>query len=327
MMSWLEGRLPKWGPFGGGSIAVLEREETPEPEMIPDNSPQLMVLVNDASGFACFKTHTFPNAEAATEFILYWFRHDNDGYSAFWAMKEEPSRENPLAAALAEPLVIIHEAQKTDLVYSFSFVDIESAQGFVRDEVANGTDPAQIALYWALSVRLTTDANGTTILTPSVPAGAEREVDTEVRPLADLYERIENASSIPETADEPAALSESPAIVEAFEAVADEPAAELVCEDVVVGDTAVDVVVGDAVVEAINEDDDVAQSLIEAAAAEPAEAPAEVEVERPQADVQSIAPSPEIEDDGRAAEDHERSSGYENGFISLEPFDIVVHTN
>src|SRR5437867_10073060 len=136
MMSWLEGHLPKWGPFGGGSPTVLELEQTPEPEIAPDNdSPQLMVLVNDASGFACFKTHTFPNAEAATEFILYWFRHDNDGYSAFWAMKEEPSCENPLAAALAEPLVIINDAQRTDVVYSFSFVDIESAQGFARDEV------------------------------------------------------------------------------------------------------------------------------------------------------------------------------------------------
>src|SRR5881397_1251103 len=91
MMSWLGGRLPKWGPFGGGSTAVLELEQTPEPEIAPDNdSPQLMVLVNDASGFACFKTHTFPNAQAATEFILFWFRNDTDGFSAFWAMTREP---------------------------------------------------------------------------------------------------------------------------------------------------------------------------------------------------------------------------------------------
>src|SRR5213592_170572 len=108
MMSWLEGRLPKWGPFGG-STAVLEREETPEPEVIPDNnSPQLMVLVNDAYGMACFKTHTFPDAQLATEFVLYWFRHDNDGFSAFWALTEEPSSGlNTLPGTIAEPLVMI----------------------------------------------------------------------------------------------------------------------------------------------------------------------------------------------------------------------------
>ncbi|TMG03144.1 MAG: hypothetical protein E6I03_04555, partial [Chloroflexi bacterium] len=94
-MSWLEGRLPKWGPFGGGSTAVLEREETPEAGVVPDDkSPQLMVLVNDASGMACFKTHTFPDAQSATDFLLYWFRDDTDGFSAFWAMTEEPTRDD-----------------------------------------------------------------------------------------------------------------------------------------------------------------------------------------------------------------------------------------
>jgi hypothetical protein len=183
-MSWLETRLPKWRPFGGGSTAVLERDEGPEPEVVlDDNSPKLMILVNDASGMACFKTHSFPDAKSATEFIVYWFRHDTEGFSAFWAMRDEPSREVTLAGETAEPLVIINDAQRTDVVYSFSFVDIESAQAFVDDEVVHGTEPDQIKLYWALPVRLLTDANGKTILSPSVPPGVEHEADTEVEPI------------------------------------------------------------------------------------------------------------------------------------------------
>src|SRR5256712_6666445 len=180
MMSWLEGHLPKWAPFGGGSTAILEREETPEPEVVADNdNPQLMVLVNDASGFACFKTHTFAHAQAATEFILYWFRNDTDGFSAFWAMTEEPqSGQDNLSGAIAEPLVIIKDAQRIDVVYSFSFVDMESAQAFVDDEIENGTDLAQIMLYWAVPVRLVTDALGRSMLTPSVPPGVVAEEDT-----------------------------------------------------------------------------------------------------------------------------------------------------
>src|SRR2546428_12739254 len=139
MMSWLGGRLPKWGPFGGGSTGIPEREETPEPEVVADNdSPQLMVLVNDASGFACFKTHTFPNAQAATEFILFWFRNDTDPFSASWARTREPQSHTP-PGTIAEPPVMSKDAQRVDVVYSSSFVATESAQAFVHDQAATGT--------------------------------------------------------------------------------------------------------------------------------------------------------------------------------------------
>src|SRR5438445_11499968 len=128
MMSWLGGRLPKWGPFGGGSTAILEREETPEPEVVADNdSPQLMVLVNDASGFAGFKTHTFTNAQAATEFILFWFRNDRDGFSAYWARTREQQCNSP-SGTLAEPRIKIKDAQRAEVVYSCSFADRQSAE-------------------------------------------------------------------------------------------------------------------------------------------------------------------------------------------------------
>jgi hypothetical protein len=214
-MSWLEGRLPKWGPFGGGSTAVLDREEAPEPALPDNSSPQLMILVNDASGMACFKTHTFPDAQSATEFILYWFRHDTDGFSAFWAMTEEPrSGVDTVSGAIAEPLVMIKDAHRVDVVYSFSFVDIESAQAFARDEVGNGTDLGQITLYWAVPVRLATDARGETMLTPSVPPGAvsEEGIETETIDMwaAQKEPAVENVAEPTPTTEARMVFQEAP---------------------------------------------------------------------------------------------------------------------
>ena len=412
-MSWLEGRLPKWGPFGGGSTAVLDREETPEPELIPDNrSPRLMVLVNDAAGFACFKTHIFPDAKSATEFVLYWFRHDSDGFSAFWALAEEPSSGlGALPGAIAEPLVMIKDDQRVDVVYSFSFVDMESAQAFVHDEIENGADPAQITLHWAVPVRLTTDARGTMMLTPSVPPGAAAEGETEAK-ATDVWaaqeERgVEQAAAPDAASARHRVLEEAPtartgvaddtsvgqetfeltswverarkkplrsepdetpsprtrpeirfdngarAAVASFEApvvteemrLVDLYQRESTSGSPVIGEpmyTATDEPVAELVREVVDTALDVA---LDEAAVEPAEAPARAEaegrleldeqreqrlealVDETQPHVESVAPSMEIEDDGRAAQPDERSNGYENGFISHEPFDIVVHTN
>src|SRR5262249_17860415 len=111
---------------------------------------------------------------SATDFVVYWFRDETDGFSAFWAMSEDPPvGEDVLSSAEAEPLVIIEDARRPDVVYSFSFVDIDSAQAFVSDEVENGTDREQIKVYWASPVKLGRNAQGNPILTPSVPPGAE----------------------------------------------------------------------------------------------------------------------------------------------------------
>ena len=439
-MSWLEGRLPKWGPFGGGSTAVLEREETPEAGVVPDDkSPQLMVLVNDASGMACFKTHTFPDAQSATDFLLYWFRDDTDGFSAFWAMTEEPTRDDGTpAAVIAEPLVIIKDAERADVVYSFSFVDIESAQEFVRDEVDSGTDAEQITLYWAVAVRLATNAQGQSMLRPSVPPGvvveeeSEAETadiwaahdepaaepvtgpdaasehhrvlqeapnahsgvangmsvgeetfeltswierarrkpqknaadetpssrppfgsrldtrqsasDTEFEPAAaageapfDLHESIEVEATIAQTTQEPALASEARSD-EAFVAAADEPPLELIVEEIV--EEAADFEREDLETELFVEDATIEAPRVASVEVPPApevedrtglDEQREERLENPandeEADGLPVAPVVEIENDGRANDGHEPSDSHRNGFITLEPMDLVVHTN
>ena len=156
-------------PFGKGGAAVAEAErEDPVSTSNASSGPPLMVLVNDASGRASFKTHVFDDAESATEWVRYWFPMEiEDGPTAFWAMTEQPAGGD----ADAEPLVMISDTSRDGVVYLFSFVDIGSARAFMRDEVERGTQPDTMFFYWAVQVKREIDRWGNLTLTPSTPPG------------------------------------------------------------------------------------------------------------------------------------------------------------
>ena len=78
--------------------------------------------------------------------------------TAFWAMTEEPKGARDSGA---EPLVMISDTSRDGVVYLFSFVDIDSAQEFLRDEVERGTKPDTMFLYWAVQVKREVDRWGT----------------------------------------------------------------------------------------------------------------------------------------------------------------------
>ncbi len=181
-MSWLEDRLAKLAPFRRGGASVAERKETAAKAVVPEKgNPPLMLLVNDASGRASFKTHVFDSAESATDFILYWFPNRSEGgIIAFWAMTQAPQfgLDSPSETA-AEALVMIRDVKRDEVVYLFSFVDMRSAHEFLREEVHHGTDLRLMMLYWAVPVRLTADPWGRMVLTPSTPPGAVMDVEAD----------------------------------------------------------------------------------------------------------------------------------------------------
>jgi len=186
-MSWLDG-LPNWGPFRRGGTAVADREEATNDAGGLGSGPPLMLLVNDASGRASFKTHVFPDAVSATDFVLYWFPNQSQGgIIAFWAMTRAPDSglDGPSETA-PEAVVMIRDVTRDGVVYLFSFVDMEPAQAFLREEVRHGTDLGVMMLYWAVPVRLTADPWGKMVLTPSVPPGTVYDVETEV-PSNDVW--------------------------------------------------------------------------------------------------------------------------------------------
>jgi hypothetical protein len=166
-------------PFGRGGTAVAEAEPEDAGSTSETTGPALMVLVNDASGMASFKTHEFEDVESATEFVRYWFPMEaEDGLTAFWAMTEQPEGGTDSGA---EPLVMIRDTSRDGVVYLFSFVNLESAQTFLREEEARGTNPDAMLFYWAVQVKREIDRWGKLILTPSTPPGVaayEREGET-----------------------------------------------------------------------------------------------------------------------------------------------------
>jgi len=173
-MSW----LAKIGPFRKGGTAVAEA--FPEGGIGGVSSgeaggPPLICLVTDASGTASYKRHVFSDIESATDFVLYWFPNQNEGgIISFWAMTYQPSWGFDSAVeTVAEPLVMIRDHVREEIVYLFSFTDIESAQAFLREEVRRGIDLGAMMLYWAVPVRMAADPWGKMTLTPSVAPGTE----------------------------------------------------------------------------------------------------------------------------------------------------------
>ena len=178
-MGWLE-KLS----FGRGGAAVAEAErEDADSTPVATSGPPLMVLVNDASGRASFKTHAFPDAESATEWVRYWFPMESeDTLTAFWAMTEQPEVD---IDAPAEPLVLIQDNRHEGVVFLFSFVDISSANEFMREEVEHGTPADAMNLYWAVQVRRELDRSGKLTLTPSTPPGVVASALEEETPESD----------------------------------------------------------------------------------------------------------------------------------------------
>ena len=66
---------------------------------------------------------------------------------------------------------MIRDTSRDGVVYLFSFVDIDSAQAFLRDEVERGTKMDTMFLYWAVQVRREIDRSGKLTLTPSTAPG------------------------------------------------------------------------------------------------------------------------------------------------------------
>jgi hypothetical protein len=143
-----------------------------------------MLLVPDAAGRASYHLNTFPSAAAAEAYIEFWFPlRLNEGIIAFWALTWEPKRPADSSdPPVAEPIVLIRDQRRPQTVYPFSFVSIDSALAFVREEVRWRSGLEQIAIYWAAPARVVTDSYGHRRLVPGEPP--QRPTRAGLPPLA-----------------------------------------------------------------------------------------------------------------------------------------------
>ncbi|MDO8615463.1 MAG: hypothetical protein Q7T33_06960 [Dehalococcoidia bacterium] len=144
------------------------RDGPPPADRPQEPGSPLIVLMPHAAGPAAFQIETFPNAVQAELHLVDRFRGQaEEGVIAFWALAWQP--DSLPGDARAEPLVIIHEAARPGVVYPFSFVDMDTAMSFLRQECERGLDQGLVRVYWAVTVAIEANARAGVTLTPDAP--------------------------------------------------------------------------------------------------------------------------------------------------------------
>jgi len=143
-----------------------------------ETATKLMMLMPDASGIATYKLHTFVSAGQAETYLASILRGDiQEGTIMFWGLTWEPSA-NGNQGVEAEPVVLIRDARRPGLVYTFSFTDIDSANDFVRHEMKAGLDLDQTAIFWAAPAQATANHWGEITVAPSQPPSRQLATDS-----------------------------------------------------------------------------------------------------------------------------------------------------
>lgn len=164
--------------------------------------PRDLFLLIPADGGLAFRLFAFAGEEAAAAYV------------ARLASPIDPQPRHIAFRALHSPLmtgasgetpdtvVLVRDASRAGIVNLYSFVDMESACAYVRQEGAQGLDPRLVLVYWAAPVDLSlTDQ-------PSVPPGGSPEppptpisIPLPPRPGAQAARRGQGACPIEPVAD------------------------------------------------------------------------------------------------------------------------------
>lgn len=145
--------------------ALVERAAPPLPKYQAD--PPLKVLMSHAVGLFSYEVRTFDDATEATSFFDDRFRGQAvPGVLAFWALTAKP--DVAATSVKAEPLILIRKTGRPGFAFSFSFVDMDAALQYLREELPRGLDPASVELYWAVPVHIGLE-KGRFNLSPETP--------------------------------------------------------------------------------------------------------------------------------------------------------------
>ena len=127
----------------------------------------LMILMPDVSGIAAYQQHSFVAASGAEAYLGSIFSGGaQEGAIMFWGLTWRPS-DNGRQDIGAEVVILIRDTKRRGLVYTFSFVDLDTAYDFVREEMKAGLDLNRTAIFWAVPAEATADSWGKITVTPS----------------------------------------------------------------------------------------------------------------------------------------------------------------
>lgn len=162
------------------SLKRLRRDESLDTHVDQEPHPKsgateeisrLLLLIPAEGGFS-FRLFPFADLEALRAYLA---RHEpQHGALAFWALHGGSSASsNAATEAQLEPVVLFRDATRKGLVNLYSFVEMEAAHSFVREEAARGLDLRNVLVYWASSVSIDASAWGTDGAVTDPPAAPQ----------------------------------------------------------------------------------------------------------------------------------------------------------
>lgn len=186
-------------------------EATPEelrpPERVISSGPPLVLLAPTVAGVGCFQYFTFPDADTAAVFAEENFTDfQTSNIYAFWALQYKPlAGPDGHQEHRGEVLVLIREAEDSQVVYAVSFVDFDAADAFIRFEANRGLRLGLVSMYWALLITIEQAARGVQ-MTPHRPPRRRAHEQRQASHRAPARRADENARAAP-PAPQPEAVS------------------------------------------------------------------------------------------------------------------------
>jgi hypothetical protein len=148
MVTLLRKRLRRKEEEGTGHEAKRPAE--------PDRD-RILLLVPVEGGFS-FQLFAFPTVESVAAYVHHHFPQRAEHLVVFRAAHEQPFYLS--GAQAVETVVLVRDVDRPGIVNLYSFVDMETANAFIRSEAMRGLPLHYVLLFWAEPVSL--DATGHT---------------------------------------------------------------------------------------------------------------------------------------------------------------------
>lgn len=126
----------------------------PEPQAQTRPEGDRFFLLTKEKGGLSYHLSRFADEEAANDHLRRHALEAQGGFIAFWGLHDPEAPLPESAEGKVEPVVLIRDPLRAGSVQLYSFIDMTTAQAFVRSEVKAGLDPGLVMVYWAATVGL-----------------------------------------------------------------------------------------------------------------------------------------------------------------------------
>lgn len=117
----------------------------------PATAVDRLLVLRPTEGGLAFRMYGFPDFAPAMEYVdRHLWLEAQQGLRAFWAMHRPPQ----LPDTPSDAVVIVRDPYHPGVVQVYSFIDMDAAMEFVRQEFRSGIDLNLILVFWAYYVEI-----------------------------------------------------------------------------------------------------------------------------------------------------------------------------